>query len=276
MQMGRILVSLLALVTVAYLPQGVSGFSKEDLAEPVRPEAYRPVKPLVKQISQGNPNVYAIALTFDDGPHEGFTDRLLDTLKANHVVATHFLIGRNVRKHPELARRIALEGHEVANHGMNHIRSDKLTAKQLTWEIARANDAIESATKVRAAFFRPPGGTVDPSLVEVSNALGQTVALWTVSAGDFTSQGNEPTAEQIADRAVAAAKPGAIMILHDPMEPTLEALPYIIRRLRAKGYYFVTMSQLAAMPGAVTTIPKSMPTPRPTTVRPVVPEGPSR
>lgn len=276
MRVVRIAASLLALLTAASLPQGVSGSTRQGGAIPDRRVPYRPSKPLVVQISRGNPNVYAIALTFDDGPHAGYTERLLELLRKENVVATHFLIGRNVRNNPGLARRIAFEGHEVANHSMNHIRSDKLTGRQLTWEIARASDEIEKATGVRSAFFRPPGGTVDSSIVEASNSLGQTVALWTTSAGDFTSNGREPTASQIAERVLSSAEPGAIVILHDPMEQTLVALPEIVRRLREKGFYFVTMSQLAAMPGAVTSAPKAMPSPKSTTVRPLLPEGPSR
>ncbi|MGE0001641.1 MAG: polysaccharide deacetylase family protein [Fimbriimonadaceae bacterium] len=276
MRVVRVGASFLALFTAASLPQGVSGSTNEGEAIPGMGVPYLPVKPLAEQVSQGNPNVYAIALTFDDGPHAGYTERLLDLLGKENVVATHFLIGRNVRNNPELTQRIALEGHEVANHSMNHIRSDKLSGRQLTWEIARATDEIEKAAGVRPAFFRPPGGTVDSTMVEISNSLGQTVALWTSSAGDFTSNGREPTASQITDRVLASAEPGAIVILHDPMEQTLVALPEIVRRLREKGFYFVTMSQLAAMPGAVTSAPKAMPSPKPTTVRPLLPEGPSR
>lgn len=276
MRMGRIVVALLAIMTAAYLPQGVRGFATEEPTAPERDKPYLPVKPPLDRISRGNPGVYAIALTFDDGPHAGYTERLLEVLKEERVVSTHFLIGRNVLKFPGLARQIALQGHEVANHSMNHIRADRLNAQELVNEIARASDAIEEDAGVRPVFFRPPGGSTDASLFEISSSLGATVAFWTVSAGDFTSQGREPSAQQIADRVVARAKPGAIIILHDPMEQTLQALPQIVRRLREQGYYFVTMSQMAANPGAVTTLPQPPRSPMPNGVRPVVPSEPSR
>jgi peptidoglycan/xylan/chitin deacetylase (PgdA/CDA1 family) len=191
-----------------------------------------------------------IALTFDDGPHPGYTDRLLDVLGRLDVPATHFLVGRNVRKEPGLTRRIAAEGHEIGNHSENHIRLDAVETKRMPREIAACSEAIEEAAGVRPAFFRPPGGWNDTLVVDVANALGMTVAMWTLSAGDYTSKRGEPTAKEIADRVVAGARPGSVVILHDPMPATLEALPDLVPRLRAKGFTFVRLSELARAPGA--------------------------
>jgi peptidoglycan/xylan/chitin deacetylase (PgdA/CDA1 family) len=243
-------------------------------AELAEPSAYVPVKPPLRRIVGGGGSEKVVAVTFDDGPHAGYTDRLLALLQAEGAVATHFFVGRNVRRHPELARAVAFAGHEVANHSENHVRLDALPARSVPAELARCSEAIEEATGVRPAFFRPPGGWGDSTVDEIADSLGMTVALWTLSAGDYTAAGREPTAAQIAERVLQGVQPGSVVILHDPMPQTLDALPQIVRGLRDRGYRFVTMSELAAMPGARTAHAPAVQPRRASPVRALLPDSP--
>lgn len=252
MRTGWFVVALPVVACVASAPTFVAVQAPSAAAAKPLPtvRAFVPTKPPMRVLVRGGGGAKQIALTFDDGPHAGYTDRLLDVLKRLDVPATHFLVGRNVRKNPALTRRIAEEGHEIGNHSENHIRLNEIEARRMPREMAACSEAIEEAAGVRPAFFRPPGGWNDALVVDVANALGMTVAMWTLSAGDYTSKRGEPTAKAIADRVVAGARPGAVVILHDPMPATLDALPDLVSRLRAQGYTFVRLSDLALAPGA--------------------------
>lgn len=223
-------------------------------AEFVLPEtkAVPPGQPSVKLVS-GNPKIKKIALTFDDGPHRGFTERLLALLKELNVKATFFMIGRNVDEAPDLARAAQNAGIEIGNHTYTHSRLATLNDESIRDEITKGAKAIELATGQPPVFFRPPGGEYDDRVINIVRELGMTMVLWTSDAGDYTTIFGNPSMESIKKKVLSQVKPGAIIIMHDPMPGSLQALPSIVTTLRALGYEFVTVSELAADPGAVRT-----------------------
>lgn len=200
----------------------------------------------------GDPARPLIALTFDDGPHAGFTDRLLSVLAVHGVRATMFMIGRNVVKHPGLARRAHELGHEVVNHTYTHRRLRDLTEAQIRWELEAGAEAIARETGVRPRFFRPPGGEYDERVLRIAKEFGLTMVLWTADGGDFTTAAGNPPAQTIVDKVVRESRPGGIVILHDPMPSTLAAIPEIVARLESQGLRFATVSEMAATPSPVT------------------------
>lgn len=224
-----------------------------DTAMPV--EVPEPAKPTVVPVKlvRGNPRLKKIALTFDDGPHAGFTEELIRILQQFKVPATFFMIGRNIDANPTLARAAFDAGFEIANHTYTHHRLLTLADYDVKVEIERGADAISKITGERPRFFRPPGGEYDQRTLDICKDLQMTMVLWTADAGDFTTPFGNPTADQITQKVMRYASPGGIVIMHDPMPPTLKALPGIITSLRALGYEFVTISQLAAEPNAITT-----------------------
>ncbi|MBS1723783.1 MAG: polysaccharide deacetylase family protein [Armatimonadetes bacterium] len=231
--------------------------------EPSAPDAVKPESPLTKaaasakeppwKLVRGNPAVKKIALTFDDGPHKMFTSQLLEVLRTYGVKATFFMIGRNVDAEPDLAKAAADQGIELANHTYTHERLPALTDSEIVSEIVRGADAIEKATGVRPTFFRPPGGEYDDRVARVVKEQHLTMVLWTSDAGDFTTVLGNPSPEAITQKVLRYVSPGGIVIMHDPMPNTLEALPKIILFLKSQGYEFVTVSELAADPNAVRT-----------------------
>lgn len=185
------------------------------------------------------------ALTFDDGPSPD-TALILDVLKEKKVRATFFLCGAAVERYPELARRIVAEGHELGNHTYSHPYLHLKSRETIAAEIDRTQDAIERATGVRPAYFRPPHGVRWFTLWPVLRERGMTLALW----NSFPTEGASP-ADEIVRRAMARLVPGAIILLHDGREArppgqdlrpaTVEALPRIIDGARRAGYRFVLL-----------------------------------
>jgi peptidoglycan/xylan/chitin deacetylase (PgdA/CDA1 family) len=191
-----------------------------------------------------------VALTFDDGPDPVYTPEILDILKEKDVQATFFLIGKNVNRHPEIALRMADEGHSIGSHTHSHKSLVPLTAKSTYIEIKNAEAAIEEATGIRPTLFRPPRGVYSSYARELLKEERYTLVLWDLSAVDWA----ELAPKKIVANVVNKIKPGSIILLHDSGDlityrggdrhSTVKALPEIIDKLRAQGYEFVTIDQM--------------------------------
>ncbi|MFG2407941.1 polysaccharide deacetylase family protein [Streptomyces brevispora] len=192
-----------------------------------------------------------IALTFDAGPAED-TPHLLDILKEEKVHATFFLLGKNhVKKHPDVVRRIAAEGHEVANHTWSHeILTDKKPA-EIRAELEKTQDAIEAITGRKPRLMRPPQGRTDDTVSGISKDLGLSQILWSATAKDYSTTDSALIRKRILDQ---ASKDG-IILLHDIYKGSVPAVPGIIDELKKRGYTFVTVPQLMApaepVPGTI-------------------------
>jgi peptidoglycan/xylan/chitin deacetylase (PgdA/CDA1 family) len=186
-----------------------------------------------------------IALTFDDGPNPNATPRILDALAADGVCATFFLLGRHVERWPELARRVAAEGHGVGNHGWFHRTLHFRGPGYVRLDLELGTDTIADATGTSPRFFRAPHGFRSPWTTSIARDLGQRTVGWTLGVWDSS----RPGAERIARRSVDGSKPGTILLLHDgdgydpagDRTQTAEALPTIVRELRGRGYDFVAL-----------------------------------
>jgi peptidoglycan/xylan/chitin deacetylase (PgdA/CDA1 family) len=195
----------------------------------------------------------AIALTFDDGPNEPFTSRVLDILRRLDVRATFFLIGENVERLPEAARRTAAEGHELANHGWDHRVLPLMGPRAILNEIERTNDAIERAAGVRPSFFRASHGWRNPWVNGAAKAAGCVCVSWTLGVWDT----DRPGAPEIVRRTLAGLGAGCILLLHDgrgtereaDASQLVEALPAIVGAARGAGYRFLTISEMAKEAG---------------------------
>ncbi|MEU4010029.1 polysaccharide deacetylase family protein [Streptomyces pseudogriseolus] len=192
-----------------------------------------------------------IALTFDAGPSE-HSARLLDILAEERVPATFFLLGkRHIDTYPELVRRMADEGHEVASHTWTHRILTELEPEEIREELERTNDAIERLTGRRPTLMRPPQGRTDDTVHGISRDLGLSEVLWSVTAKDYAT--TDP--DLITRRVLAQSSRDGIILLHDLYDGTVPAVPGIIDALKKRGYVFVTVPQLLAPgkaePGAV-------------------------
>lgn len=181
-----------------------------------------------------------IALTFDDGPYPFYTPLLLHVLERSQVPATFFVIGRCAQEFPELVNRIVASGDEVGNHTYNHYLLTKLSSEEIEDQIEADGALLEQFTGRPISIFRPPHGRFNARVVTVARELGYHTIFWSDSADDV----KHISPRLIAERVLAEASPGGIILLHSGQYRTIEALPVIIDRLRARGYRFVTVSQL--------------------------------
>jgi peptidoglycan/xylan/chitin deacetylase (PgdA/CDA1 family) len=212
----------------------------------VESETVRPPEPMVlRRVIDARKK--KVALTFDDGPWPHQTDAILQILEAEGVPATFFVIGKQVKAHPEIVRRAVSAGHAIGNHGYHHVDLTTTDAEHLASEIAGTSRAIASATGTAPKWLRPPGGAIDAAVYREAAAQKLRLALWTVDPQDWR-KGKK--AAQIEAEVVNAVGPGAVILLHDgggDRRQTVAALPGIIRRLRAKGYEFVPLAQVGAV-----------------------------
>lgn len=152
-----------------------------------------------------------VCLTFDDGPDPQWTPRLLDVLAAAGVRATFFMVGSRVRAHPELARRVATEGHQIGNHTYSHKHPWSLSRAAACVQVRCGAMAIADTLGRRPLLFRPPHGRLRACMLEEAADFGETTVLWTRSAMDW---GLLAQPERIAMR-LARAAPGDIVLMHD-------------------------------------------------------------
>lgn len=182
-----------------------------------------------------------VFLSFDDGPNEPYTSQILDTLKAESVRASFFVCGKNVRRFPEVTKRIVADGHAIGNHSHSH--SFFLTLLGLLKkETLETNQIIESVTGVRPTLFRPPWGLATPWLK--SQIPEMQIVRWDIDSRDW----RRPGVEKIVKRVTKNIRPGAIVLLHDGQKTkggdrsqTVTALPLLIRALKDKGYTFAVL-----------------------------------
>jgi peptidoglycan/xylan/chitin deacetylase (PgdA/CDA1 family) len=194
----------------------------------------------LRKLMHGDPNKMEIALTFDDGPHSYYTRKILDILKANHVKATFFVVGEKVLEHPELVKAEAAEGHVLGNHTFHHVNLTRIPEQDVAAEVVACGDAILASTGRKPRFFRPPGGDYDPQVAGVVDALGYTLILWTDNPGDYASPGTG----KIETRVTSGIGNGGIILMHDGVQETLDALPVIIEDLRNRGFSFVGIDDM--------------------------------
>lgn len=183
--------------------------------------------------------VKCVALTFDDGPG-AYTEAMLKLLDEHNAKATFFLIGKNVERHPGIARDEVAAGHEIGNHTFSHQDLTKLSLAAGQRELRKTEEAIKKATGATPTLVRPPYGVIPKGL---KKSLDVPVALWSVDTLDWKTRDTKKTtqaAEKIA--------PGSIVLMHDIHKSTLEAMPKILTDLGAQGYHFVTVSQLVGNP----------------------------
>jgi peptidoglycan-N-acetylglucosamine deacetylase len=182
-----------------------------------------------------------VAMTFDDGPHPTLTPKLLDILKERNIKCTFFVIGSSARAYPQIIRRILAEGHEIANHTYTHCNLPTRTDAQIRSELQQSEDALVAAANYRPHLIRPPYGAINQRIKQLMfTEFGYSTIMWSVDPQDW----RRPGVAAVTSRLVNGAHPGAIMLAHDIHPPTIQAMPSMFDQLLAKGYRFVTVSQL--------------------------------
>jgi len=185
-----------------------------------------------------------IAITFDDGPSATLTPKLLDILAAHHIKATFFVIGENVVQHPEIVARAAREGHEIGNHSWSHPNFGKMSDEGVRGQVQRTDDVIKDAAGARPTLLRPPYGSITARQKRwIHDQFGYQIILWDVDPYDW----KRPGPSVVRNRILKETQPGSIVLSHDIHPGTIEAMPSTFDALEAKGFRFVTVSELIHM-----------------------------
>ena len=185
-----------------------------------------------------------ICLTFDDGPNIGTTRPILAVLRSYGVKATFFLRGDMAARYPDLVREIAAEGHVIGIHGYEHKPLVSLSASEVARDLRRALDTLESITGVRPWLYRPPGGRIDAVQLAEVEKLGLTTLMWTnIGGADLWAE----TASEVVQGVVESAKDGGVILLHEGLQRTVEALPAAIEALARAGFGFQNVDK-ASLP----------------------------
>ncbi|MGQ5712192.1 polysaccharide deacetylase family sporulation protein PdaB [Desulforudis sp. DRI-14] len=182
------------------------------------------------------------ALTFDISWGEKIPEPVLDILKKENLKCTFFLSGPWAEQHPEIVRRIAAEGHEIASHGHRHVNYSELPNNVIAEEMGKAHEILKNLTGRTPNLIRTPNGDWNERVLDVISGEGYTAVQWSVDSLDWKDIG----VERIVNRVLRLIHPGAIILMHasDSVEQTPEALPRIIKGLKEKGYKIVTVAEL--------------------------------
>lgn len=195
-------------------------------------------------VREGGTKGRDIALTFDDGPGP-YTPEVLKVLEHYRVPATFFAIGRMLKYFSASTVREIEDGDAIGDHTENHPFLARLSAHEQFEELFEQMARIELAGGRRPVLFRPPYGSFNATTLRELSRLHLLMVLWSVDTNDYL----QPGVGVIVERAVAGAKPGAIILMHDGggnRAETIAALPLIITELRAKGFHLVTVPTLLA------------------------------
>jgi peptidoglycan-N-acetylglucosamine deacetylase len=194
------------------------------------------------------PESRQLALTYDDGPNDPHTLRLLDVLAKHNVKATFFLIGRFVKQRPDIARELISAGHVVGNHTFSHPNLIFATAEQTRTELTACKQALNDAVGEHSRLFRPPFGGRRPSTLRIARTLGLEPVMWSVTGWDWKGK----PADYVESKVRQQVRGGDVILLHDSSHAafgadrsqTVIATDHLIARYRSEGFEFVTIPQM--------------------------------
>lgn len=206
-------------------------------------------------VTKGSTSSKTVAFTFDDGSDGKNITKILQTLKTNNIKATFFITGKAAENHPQWIKSIVTNGHDIGNHSYSHPDFTKTSAAQIKVELDKADAAIKTASgKTTKPYFRAPFGSVNQTMLQAVGNAGYTKTIgWTIDTVDWKGV----SSNTITTKVVANATPGMIVLMHagEGATGTPGALQSMITQLKAKGYQFVTISQLlgnTTTPGTTT------------------------
>ena len=193
----------------------------------------------------GDTSDHVLYLTFDAGYENGSTERILDTLKQQNVKAAFFLAGNYIQRNADLVRRMAEEGHIVANHTMHHYDMSKIsTMESFSKELSDLEALYKQATgQEMPKYYRPPQGIYSEENLRMAKELGYKTVFWSLAYVDWNDDA-QPTKEQAFSKLLPRTHDGAVVLLHSTSRTNSEILDELITRWTEMGYRFGTVDEL--------------------------------
>jgi peptidoglycan/xylan/chitin deacetylase (PgdA/CDA1 family) len=192
-----------------------------------------------------------LALTYDDGPNDVSTPRLLEVLAKHNVQATFFMMGCYVQQKPELAREVAKAGHVIGNHTYTHPNLALQSPTQVRTQLTACRRILQDTVGEHSNLFRPPFGGRHPFALRIVRELGLEPIMWSITCYDWEAG---ITSERIERHAARQLRGGDVILLHDgrhtemgaDRSATVAATDHMITRYKAEGYEFVTIPEMLA------------------------------
>jgi peptidoglycan-N-acetylglucosamine deacetylase len=189
----------------------------------------------------------AVAITFDDGPNPVYTPQVLEIFSEAKGKATFFMIGEEMRNHPEVVKQVAAAGHEIGNHTFTHPKLSQLNTAECLAEIEQTEKLIEELAGRKPVVFRPPYLDYNQDTLSLLQQKGYpTIGALNLEAQDW----EQPGVGHIVQKSREAVKDGGILIFHDgygDRSQTIEAVRILVSELTSQGYQLVTVSELLAL-----------------------------
>lgn len=233
--MHHLRVPALALLGLLTLSPGALAAAPGTAAKPVKQATMIKVVPTAQKL---------IAFTFDDGPNNRYTPKVLEILRQHGAQATFFVIGQEVVRHPEMIRRIEAAGMEIGNHGMHHRLLRNIPESEAAADVQDGAAAIVAAGGHKPYLYRLPAALSDTNSRTMLGKLGYVIVSWSVDTRDWQ---RGIAADRIVQTVMRHAAPGRIVIMHDGPAyrmATLRALPQVLDALSRQGYRVVSVGQL--------------------------------
>ena len=193
-------------------------------------------------IAMGNKEDKFVYLTFDEGYEAGYTEKILDTLKANEVTAAFFITGHYLNTQEELVKRMIDEGHIVGNHTVNHPSMPDLDDEKLKEEITKLHTTVYEKFGYEMKYLRPPKGEFSQRTLHITKSLGYTTVMWSFAYDDWdeNKQGRE---EYAKEKILSNMHNGAVILLHANSKDNCNILDEIIKEIKNQGYEFKTLDE---------------------------------
>lgn len=192
---------------------------------------------------QGKVTKKNVALTFDDGPSSPYTIQLLEIFDQYNVKATFFVTGENIKKYPEIIRRIIAQGHELGNHSYSHRNLIFKSVSFVRKEVKKTDQLLHELGVKKEIHFRPPFGRLFFQILFVMSKLNKKIIMWNIGPKDF----KDYKSEELVAKVLVKLKPGSIIVLHDGVgdrSRLVGVTEILIKSIQDKGYEFKTVSEL--------------------------------
>ena len=198
----------------------------------------------IKIVCKANTDKKEIAISFDDGPAENYTQQILNILNNEKVKATFFCIGNRIAGNEAILKQVQADGHIIGNHSYSHhFWFDMYSVKKMQDDLKQMNTEMERVTALKPKLFRPPYGVTNPNLAKAIKSGGYIPVGWSVRSMDTVIKDGKKLLEKINE----GIKPGAVFLFHDTSKSTLDVLPEFIQEVKKRGYNIIPLDKLLVL-----------------------------
>jgi peptidoglycan/xylan/chitin deacetylase (PgdA/CDA1 family) len=198
----------------------------------------------IKIVCKANTDKKEIAISFDDGPAENYTQKILAILNTENVKATFFCIGNRIAGNEAILKQVQADGHIIGNHSYSHhFWFDMYAAQKMQDDLKQMDAEMERVTGLKPKLFRPPYGVTNPNLAKAIKKGGYTPVGWSVRSMDTVIKDGRKLLAKINE----GIKPGAVFLFHDTSKTTLDILPEFIQEVKKRGYNIIPLDKLLAL-----------------------------